>query len=90
MDNKKFLQEIKPYVEKLNIYGKAGETAVQYVMAQKNGHTDQASVYRKQLITLFNQSEQIPQKVGQGVIKPFLVKSALVVPPLELTAMTGH
>ena len=85
MDNKKFLQEIEPYLEKVNIYGKAGETAVQYVMAQKNGHTDQAAAYRKQLITLFNQSEQIPQKVGQGVIKPFLVKSALVVPPLELT-----
>ncbi|AZU64316.1 beta-N-acetylhexosaminidase family protein [Neobacillus mesonae] len=85
MDNKKFLQEIEPYVEKLSLYGKAGETAVQYVMAQKKGQTDQAAAYREQLITLFNQSEQIPQKVGQGVIKPFLVKSALVVPPLELT-----
>ncbi|MFJ7727441.1 beta-N-acetylglucosaminidase domain-containing protein [Neobacillus sp. NPDC097160] len=85
MENKKFLQEIEPYLEKLSIYGKAGETAVQYVMAQKKGQTDQAATYRKRLIALFNQSEQIPQKVGQGVIKPFLIKSALVVPPLELT-----
>jgi hyaluronoglucosaminidase len=85
MDNKKFLQEIEPYLEKLNIYGKAGEMAVQYVMAQKNSQTDQAATYREQLITLFNQSEQLPQKVGQGVIKQFLAKSALVVPPLELT-----
>lgn len=85
MDNKKFLQEIESYLEKLNIYGKAGETAVLYVMAQKNGHIDQAAAYREELITLFNQSEQISQKVGQGVIKPFLVKSALVIPPLELT-----
>ncbi|MFZ7946932.1 beta-N-acetylhexosaminidase family protein [Neobacillus sp. 19] len=85
MDNKKFLQEMEPYLEKLSIYGKAGETAVQYVMAQKKGQTDQAAAYQKQLIALFNQSEQIPQKVGQGVIKPFLIKSALAVPPLELT-----
>ncbi|MEH7009827.1 beta-N-acetylglucosaminidase domain-containing protein [Neobacillus niacini] len=85
MDNEKFLQEIAPYLEKLSIYGKAGETAVQYVMAQKNGQIDQAAALRDQLITLFNQSEQIPQKVGQGVIQPFLVKSALIVPPLELT-----
>ncbi|CEG28705.1 beta-N-acetylhexosaminidase family protein [Bacillus sp. B-jedd] len=85
MDNKKFLQEIEPYLEKLEIYGKAGEAAVQYAMAQKNGHAGEAAGYREQLIALFNQSEQIPQKVGQGVIKPFLVKSALGVPPLELT-----
>lgn len=85
MDNKKFLKEIEPYLEKLSVYGKAGEVAVQYVMAQKNGQTGQADAYREQLISLFNQSEQIPQKVGQGVIKPFLVRSALVVPPLELT-----
>ncbi|MGP4105946.1 beta-N-acetylhexosaminidase family protein [Virgibacillus sp. L01] len=85
MENEKFLEEVKPYMEKLELYGEAGEVAVNYLMAQKDGQTDKANEYREKLMTLFNQSEQIPQKIGQGVIKPFLVKSALTLPSLDLT-----
>ncbi|GHI01120.1 beta-N-acetylglucosaminidase domain-containing protein [Neobacillus kokaensis] len=85
LDNEKFLQEIEPYMKKLTLYGEAGEAAVQYLMAQKQGQADKANEYKEKLFLLFNQSEQLTQKIGQGVIKPFLVKSALVVPPLQLT-----
>ncbi|CQR46311.1 O-GlcNAcase NagJ precursor [Paraliobacillus sp. PM-2] len=85
MENEKFLSEIDPYLEKLKVYGEAGEVAVKYVMATKNEETEQANQYREELIRLFNQSEEIPQKMGTGVIKPFLIKSALELAPLELT-----
>ncbi|MBP1947176.1 beta-N-acetylglucosaminidase domain-containing protein [Virgibacillus litoralis] len=85
MENDKFLLEVEPYLEKLKLYGEAGEVVVNYLMAQQEGEAAKASEYRKELITLYNQSEQIPQKIGQGVIKPFLVKSAITLPSLSLT-----
>jgi hyaluronoglucosaminidase len=85
MKNDNFLQEIKPYNEKLRLYGEAGEAAVHYLTAEKAGKPTEAKEYKDKLITLFNQSEQIPQKIGQGVIKPFLVESVLDLPPLSLT-----
>ena len=85
VENEKLLLEIAPYVEKLQLYGEAGEVAVQYLEAIRNDQTDQASAYQERLIALFNQTELIPQKIGQGVIRPFLLESALTLPPLELT-----
>ncbi|MFG6119345.1 beta-N-acetylhexosaminidase family protein [Thalassobacillus sp. B23F22_16] len=85
MDNEKFLTEIEPYLEKLEYYGEAGEVAVKHLMAAKNNEAEQAQTYKEELITLFNQSEQIPQKMGQGVIKPFLVQSVLGLPSLQVT-----
>src|SRR5699024_8551157 len=85
MANEKFIKETESYMDKLELYGEAGEAAVNYLMAQKEGQSDKASQYREKLITLFNQSEEIPQKMGKGVIKPFLIKSVLTLPSLELT-----
>ncbi|MFJ7936059.1 beta-N-acetylglucosaminidase domain-containing protein [Sporosarcina sp. NPDC096371] len=85
LNNEKFLLEVEPYMEKLRLYGEAGEVAVRYLQATKGNQTAEASEYLKQLITLYNQSEQIPQKMGQGVIKPFLLESALTLAPLEMT-----
>ncbi|QKY69353.1 beta-N-acetylglucosaminidase domain-containing protein [Lentibacillus sp. CBA3610] len=85
LSNKKFLVETEPYMEKLESYGKAGEAAVNYLMAQKGGKSDKANQYREELITIFNESEKIPQKMGEGVIKPFLIKSVLMLPPLHLS-----
>lgn len=85
MENDQFLSEIEPYLEKLTVYGEAGEVAVKYLMAVKNEEAEQANQYREELIRLYNQSEEIPQKMGTGVIKPFLIKSALELPPLEFT-----
>ncbi len=85
MENEQFLQEIDPYLKKLRLYGEAGETAVNYLMADKKENDDKADEYKKELIEQFNQSEDIPQKMGRGVIKPFLVNSALTLPPLEYT-----
>lgn len=85
MDNEKFLDEIKPYLEKLKLYGESGVMAVEYLMAEKKGNTSKANEYKEKLITLFNQSEKLSQKMGGGVIKPFLIESALTLPPLSLT-----
>ncbi|WP_010531954.1 beta-N-acetylhexosaminidase family protein [Lentibacillus jeotgali] len=83
MDNDKFIEEIDPYLDKLELYGEAGEAAVNYLTEQKEGQSDKR--YREKLMTLFNQFEKIPQKMGQGVIKPFLIKSVLTLPSLEMT-----
>ncbi len=85
MDNEKFLTEIEPYLEKLEYYGEAGEVAVKHLMAKKNNQEEKTEEYKEKLITIFNQSEQIPQKMGQGVIKPFLVQSVLGLPSLQVT-----
>lgn len=85
MKNDNFLEEVKPYMEKLKLYGEAGEVAVHYLLAEKEGQTAEAKENKDQLIALFNQSEQIPQKISQSVIKPFLVESVLQLPPLSLT-----
>jgi hyaluronoglucosaminidase len=85
LKNKNFLEEVKPYMEKLKLYGEAGEAAVDYLMAVKAGKTTDAKGDKDKLITLFNQSEQIPQKLSQSIIKPFLVESVLEIPPLSLT-----
>lgn len=85
MTNEKFLQEIAPNLEKLEIYGETGEVAVNYVVAKQNGTSEEEENYQEEFVRLFNRSEAIPQKMGQGVIKSFLIESALMMAPLEHT-----
>ncbi|WP_172840485.1 beta-N-acetylglucosaminidase domain-containing protein [Virgibacillus phasianinus] len=72
MENKKFLTEAEPYLKKLALYGEAGAAAVNYLMAQQADDANKASQYKEKLKVLFDQSEQIPQKMGEGVIRKFL------------------
>ncbi|WP_245799299.1 beta-N-acetylglucosaminidase domain-containing protein [Virgibacillus siamensis] len=84
MENKHFLEEIDPYLEKLSTYGEAGELAVNYLVAEKSGNKAKARKYRENLIEVIIDTQNTPQEIGVGVIKPFLVQSALNIPPMEL------
>src|SRR5699024_6116806 len=42
LDNQKFLQETKPYLNKLELYGEAGKLAVQLVRFTEEGDMEQA------------------------------------------------
>ncbi|WP_174614431.1 beta-N-acetylglucosaminidase domain-containing protein [Virgibacillus ihumii] len=85
MGNESFLEEIHPYLKKLSLYGEAGEYAVQYLMAEKAGNDDKASEYKQKLLDAFSRAEEIPQQIGVGVLRPFLVESVLKLAPLEFT-----
>ncbi|WP_240339751.1 beta-N-acetylglucosaminidase domain-containing protein [Halobacillus ihumii] len=50
MDNKRFLDEVDPYLVKLKLSGQAGVTAVQLLMAEKAGNSSDAEQYREMLM----------------------------------------
>ncbi|WP_243646995.1 beta-N-acetylhexosaminidase family protein [Scopulibacillus darangshiensis] len=75
MDNDQFLQEVDPYLNKLEIYSKAGVAAVKALMAKKVDDSDRADHYKEKVKTLMKESDAISQKVGEYVIRPFLVKA---------------
>ncbi|ASK64369.1 beta-N-acetylhexosaminidase [Virgibacillus phasianinus] len=75
MDNRQFIDEIGPYLEKLSLSGEAGVTAVNLLMAQKTGDTEAEKQLKKELTSMTDQLDQIPQEVGEFVIKPFLIQA---------------
>ncbi|WP_245804710.1 beta-N-acetylhexosaminidase family protein [Halobacillus hunanensis] len=75
MDNKRFLEEVDPYLEKLKLSGEAGVIAVQLLMAEKAGDSGEAEQYREKLMAKVNELEEIPQQVGKFVVKPFLFQA---------------
>ncbi|HET7578139.1 MAG TPA: beta-N-acetylglucosaminidase domain-containing protein [Bacillales bacterium] len=75
LDNKNFLKETAPWLDKLEWYGKAGEAAVKMLMAQKANNGEAAWEQRLKLEKAFDEARAILQKMAPGVIKPFLEKA---------------
>ncbi|MED4203633.1 beta-N-acetylhexosaminidase family protein [Neobacillus mesonae] len=74
LGNEKFLNETKPYLEKIELYGKAGQLAVKALVAEKSHETEAAGQYRARLKSLLQEIDAIPQKIGETALRPFLVQ----------------
>ncbi|KAL2840816.1 beta-N-acetylglucosaminidase-domain-containing protein [Aspergillus pseudodeflectus] len=85
MDNKAFVAQSQPWLDKLGLYGEAGQTALKMLAAQQAGHTDKARKERQTLKGLRSQLDNITviacplgqcrpvhPVVAQGVMEPFL------------------
>ena len=81
MHDSAFPTEARPWIDKLGIYGKAGEAAVSMLLAQQAGDTSTASTDRLALVSLLQQAAAIPQVVAPGVMDPFLTQAVGLVPP---------
>ena len=70
--NNLFLGEAKPWLDKLGLYGTAGQTAVDMLLAQLHGDAARAWQDRAALESTMSKLNAIPQTVAPGVIDPFL------------------
>lgn len=71
VDNKNFLEEIDGYLRKMELYGAAGETAVNMVLAEQKQDEAAAIELRAELKAKLNQLNQLPQKLSLGVLPAF-------------------
>ncbi|MFG3494163.1 beta-N-acetylglucosaminidase domain-containing protein [Streptomyces sp. NPDC047928] len=80
----RFDDEVRPWLEELARYGRAGETAVDMLQAQSRG--DGAAAWQAQLDLKPVRAalKESPAKVGHGVLDPFLDRAAK-----EAAAWTG-
>ncbi|WP_171016668.1 beta-N-acetylglucosaminidase domain-containing protein [Pseudalkalibacillus caeni] len=69
--NQNFLEETEPYLNKMELYGKAGELAVKLLEAQKGKDGEDVWKYRQQFDTTYKKAEAIPQLFGVDVFRPF-------------------
>ncbi len=74
LDNKQFLDEISPYLDKLALYGEAGVVAVDLLTSEKQGN-DESSENREKLHLMLNRLDEIPQKMGEFALEPFLIQA---------------
>jgi len=75
LDNPYFLQEADAYLQKLELYGRAGEVAVRMLLAATAGDWTAAGAYQQELEALQKQLSAIPQQVAPGVMDPFLERA---------------
>ncbi|HEX7065229.1 MAG TPA: discoidin domain-containing protein, partial [Bacillales bacterium] len=75
LDKQNFLEEVSPYLDKLELYGKAGVAAVKMLMAESGGDGEAAWQQRQILEQALEASQEIPKRIAVGVIKPFLQKA---------------
>ncbi|TCN27510.1 beta-N-acetylglucosaminidase domain-containing protein [Mesobacillus foraminis] len=73
--NEKFLIEVAGYLNKLELYGQAGETAVDMVLARQSGDTAKAAPKRLELQQLRTAIDKTPQKLSIGVVPTFLERA---------------
>ncbi|MEH7502543.1 beta-N-acetylglucosaminidase domain-containing protein [Neobacillus drentensis] len=72
LDNKNFLEEVKPYLNKMELYGIAGEAAIKMVQAEQENDTQAGAEQRTLLQKTMTEMAKIPQKLSLGVIPTFL------------------
>ena len=75
LGNADFLSEAAPWLDKLGLYGQAGQAAVQMLLAEQAGDGSAAAGYRNQFDGLRSRLGAIPQQVAPGVMDPFLAKA---------------
>ncbi|MFJ7727440.1 beta-N-acetylglucosaminidase domain-containing protein [Neobacillus sp. NPDC097160] len=73
--NPNFLKETAGYLNKLELYGQAGEAAVNTVLAQQSGDTAKVAEQRLALTQSMAAIDEIPQKLSIGVVPNFLERA---------------
>lgn len=71
LDNQNFLKEVEPYLNKMQLYGEAGEAAIKLLKAKKEKDTQTAQNQETLLKNKLKEIDHIPQKLSLGVISPF-------------------
>ncbi|WP_066309448.1 beta-N-acetylglucosaminidase domain-containing protein [Bacillus sp. FJAT-29814] len=71
VDNQNFLEEVDGYLRKMELYGAAGEKAVNMILAEQKQDEAAASELRAELKATMNQLNQVPQKLSLGVLSAF-------------------
>ena len=74
MNDPAFNSEAKPWIDKLGLYGQAGQLAVSMLTAQRAGDGATSWKDRLPLETRRSQLAAIPQVVAAGVMDPFLTE----------------
>lgn len=77
LDNPGFLEETSAWLDKLGRYGTAGETAVDLLLANKQGDTDAVTTYWNRLRAQRKALDAIPEQVSPGVMDQFLYTTML-------------
>lgn len=72
LDNPNFLDEVDPYLNKLEFYGVAGEAAIKMLLAEQENNIEVAAEQKTILQDTMNELAKIPQKLSLGVIPNFL------------------
>ena len=75
MNNAAFVAEAKPWIDKLGLYGQAGQMAVGMLAAQRAGDGATAWTDRLALESVRSKLAAIPQIVAPGVMDPFLTQA---------------
>jgi hyaluronoglucosaminidase len=75
LDNPNFLQEVAPYLKKMELYGTAGQQAVNLALAKQAGDTEAVEQQKAQLQTTLNGLANIPQKLSLGAITNFFERA---------------
>ncbi|MEV0369300.1 beta-N-acetylglucosaminidase domain-containing protein [Streptomyces sp. NPDC050636] len=82
--NSDLAAEVRPWAEQLARYGRAGERAVDTLLAQAHGDGDTAWSAQRTAQGLRQEIKRSPATVGKGVLAPFLERSMT-----EADAWTG-
>lgn len=75
LKNEKFLEEVSPYLDKTELYGQAGMAAVKMLKFQQEDRDEAAWEQRMIVQELSAEAGNIPQKVAENVVEPFLKKA---------------
>ncbi|MDX2605070.1 beta-N-acetylglucosaminidase domain-containing protein [Streptomyces caniscabiei] len=75
--NPGFLKETSPWLDKTGVYGTAGLTAVDLLLAGRRGDADAVSAYWNRLRSERKALDAIPQQVSPGVMDQFLYQAML-------------
>ncbi|WP_055532107.1 beta-N-acetylglucosaminidase domain-containing protein, partial [Streptomyces graminilatus] len=81
LPNSSFLTETSPWLDKLGAYGEAGRTAVDLMLARKNGDTDGVSTLYVRLQSQRKRLDSVPQQIAPGVLDRFLFDATLRAAP---------
>jgi hypothetical protein len=75
MDDGAFLTEARPWLDKLEAYGRAGQAAVALLAAQRRGDATSAEKARMTLAAARHEVAATPQVVAPGVIDHFIAQA---------------
>ncbi|MEY9995094.1 hyaluronoglucosaminidase [Streptomyces sp. V4I8] len=81
LDNPGFLDEVSAWLDKLGRYGSAGETAVDLLLAHKDGDAEAVTRYWNGLRAERKALDAVPEQVSPGVMDQFLYTTMLETAP---------
>jgi hyaluronoglucosaminidase len=74
LENERFLDEVRPWLEKLGLYGKAGAAAIDSLKAEARRDGVAAWEQRRVFEQAAAQAKSIPVTMGNGVVDPLLAR----------------